>query len=424
MKQPVPVRGNAPVLREPSRHTQVDLKVRFYDRMRVQRVYPLVVEVPSGATARPAHGQTLDPVVVRPVIPGALVVPAEQKLDVTRPGERASFHVTPLARGRFPSPYVEILHHGKLVQGIPLRMKGVTQRLTLFLLILALLLPWPVFYYTRTNKLKGFVPVKTKPVDLGAGDKQGQDQQKAAPVEKPGAGKKEGALPFDPSRVLVLLDDEKKKDQPAADKDKEKAAPSKEKKADKDKKPQGDAVNGNPGEDEKDLKEKGEKPGAAENPPNAGKKNPERGAQNGVTIGPDGLPRFKKQTPGGAPGGGARNLPEETKIAGQPGDVLDYDFQNELKEDFGEVPVVTDRIVPAVGNGMKYAYNLACNMPSTYLWVGLVLLVLTALSWVLHSGRRTSRRARLDLMMAPASAHAQETLPLNPEDRPLGVEPA
>lgn len=438
MKQPVPARGNPPAPRDPTRHTSLDLTVRFYDRMRPQRVYPLTVEVPRGAAPRPAHGLTLEPVVVRPVIPGALVTPPERRLDVTRPGERATFAVTALARGRFPAPRVEIVQHGRPAQEVPLRMKGVSQRLTWALLALTLLVTGGVFYLTRWAPFKGEIPYPTKQVDIPAAPNA--PKPAGEPNPPAGNGQKasdQEAARFDRSNLLVRADDpEKKTEQPAA---KDKTAKDKDAKdtakkdtkdedtAKKDSKDENAAKKEN--KDEKAEKGKTEKTDKAAPAPAAGKEAapPAPGAEG--PPGPPGAPgrgRIRRQIPGGVPGGAP--LPEpatQTLVAGSPGDVLQYRFQREMSDLFGEVPVLSDRVVPTVGGGLSFGYDMACNLRGTYFWVGVVLLALTFVSCLVHRSHRTWRRARIDLAMTPASPHAQETLPLNPPDvRPVSVEPA
>jgi hypothetical protein len=435
MKQSAPARSKAPGARDPGHHTQTDLRVRYYQRMRVQRVYPLVVEVRSGAAARPAGGLTLEPVAVRPLIPGAQVVPAEQRLDVTRPGDKATFFVTPLARGRFPEPRVVVLQHGRAVHAIPLRMKAVTQRFTWLLLLLTVLLTAGVFYYTHVNKLTGKIPYTPRHPNLGEGVKKQGEEEKAKPEDQ---NKKEnnqgakdgekGAALLDLSKLLVRADDQDKKtDQPGAKdskgkKNDDKAAQDKAQEVPKPPKVK---------DEEPDKKDdKGEQPPAGQGPPG-------RGGRGGPGRGTG--PR-----PGGSGGGpppgvrgagpGMPGLPQppppstaatDNMVGGSPGDVLEYKINQEVKEDLGDLGYVSDKVVPQFSAGVAWVYDYACNMPSAYICFGLVMLALTAISWFLHRPRRGSGYARLELSLAPASAHAQETLPLNPpEGRPLDVEPA
>jgi hypothetical protein len=138
--------------------------------MKPQRVYPLVVEVPRGPGAVPADGPTGVMVALRPVVPGALVAPAEQSLEVSRPGARATFHVTPLARGRLPEARVYVLHDGRPVLELRTRMAARTQRLAGVLLLLALILPLLLIYYTRSEPLRGQVPDRRPVIAAGGED--------------------------------------------------------------------------------------------------------------------------------------------------------------------------------------------------------------------------------------------------------------
>jgi hypothetical protein len=378
-----PHRGHAPAA------PKLDLRVRYYYRMKPQRVYPLVVEVSRGTAAA---GPVLEPVVVRPVIPGAHVAPAEQPLDVRRPGAPATFYVTPLARGRLPAPRVEVLQHGRRAGEVGLRMKGVTQRATWFLLLLTLVVPALLFYATR-HPLTAVTRHKLISPDLGkpADDKNnegGGEKKKAAPDEPD----KQTAAPADPIRLLVRADADDKKDEKADDKKDEKA------------------------DDKKDARE-----GAG--PAGPGRQGP---------VGRPRRPAGENQPPGAPPGGeaaapgpgAAGDAGHEMTLPDTPGASLEYYLTREAKEDFPDVPLVTDTIVPPVASALGTAYGVACEMPSLYLWVGLALFGLTVISCYLHAARRTSRRVRLDLIPTPAPGTALETLPLGPgEGRPVSVEP-
>src|SRR5260370_22714964 len=81
------------------------LQFRYYAIMKPQRVYALVVEMPKKKGGEVKGG---GPVVVRPIIPGALVVPPEQRFDTSEAGNQIPFPVTPLARRRLPRARVEV----------------------------------------------------------------------------------------------------------------------------------------------------------------------------------------------------------------------------------------------------------------------------------------------------------------------------
>jgi hypothetical protein len=173
MKEPLPPKAKAtaprkdPPAARPSSRFERQLRVRFYCSMRAQRVHSLLVEV-----QQPREGSGAStPVVVRPVIPGALVAPAEQTLDAGQPNPQARFQVTPLARGRLPEARVEVYQHGRLADQVRLRMKAFTPRRTWVLLLLAILVPWFLLAVTTDTtwpfwKLHGKIP--GKPPELTA----------------------------------------------------------------------------------------------------------------------------------------------------------------------------------------------------------------------------------------------------------------
>jgi hypothetical protein len=117
------------------------LRIRYARVMKPQRVYGLIVEVPGSKKKKTdddaARGGI---VVVRPIIPGAQVVPAEHRLEVA-PGNQVSFHVTPLAKGKLPRARLEVHAAGQAPETVPLTMKARTNRLALVLLVLAYLVP-------------------------------------------------------------------------------------------------------------------------------------------------------------------------------------------------------------------------------------------------------------------------------------------
>ena len=116
------------------------LRVRYMRRMKRQRVYQ--VEVSWAQPSRLAASASNSPVVVRLIMAGAQVVPAERAMDPNRPQERALFYVTPLARGWLRGERLEVLMDGRKVQEIPLPSKVISQRASWALLISTFLLPW------------------------------------------------------------------------------------------------------------------------------------------------------------------------------------------------------------------------------------------------------------------------------------------
>jgi len=128
------------------------LVVRFNRSMKRQRVYPLIVSWSKDRGAEP--GGEMPALVVRPIIPGAIVVPAEMFLGPT-PAASASFYVTPLARGRLAAARVEALNQGRVVDTVPLKIKVVRWSLAQVLFVLAFLVPLVLIFTTRQHKLTG-----------------------------------------------------------------------------------------------------------------------------------------------------------------------------------------------------------------------------------------------------------------------------
>jgi hypothetical protein len=148
------------------------LAVTYHAAMKPRRVYPLVVQVPRGKGAVPADSASGVMVTLRPVVPGALVAPAELPLEISRPGARATFHVTPLVRGRLPEARVGVFCDGRPVHEVRTPMKVRTQRLAWALLLSALVLPVLLVYATRTAPLHGQV-ADTRPVLKAEADEEG-----------------------------------------------------------------------------------------------------------------------------------------------------------------------------------------------------------------------------------------------------------
>ncbi len=144
------------------------VKIRYYRRMRPNRVYPFTVGWKGGART------SGEPVVVRLVMAGAQVVPAEQTLDPARPDDRATFFVTPLAKGWMRGERLEVVQGGRKVQEIRLGCKVTTQRLTWLLLLLTIVFAWwiaPILIdpvreprpQSRLEELEGVVPQSYPP---------------------------------------------------------------------------------------------------------------------------------------------------------------------------------------------------------------------------------------------------------------------
>src|SRR4051812_35734299 len=102
--------------RETTRATAApQLQVRYYKKMRANRVYPVVVSWKQSGRGRTAGGS---PVLVRLVMAGAQVVPSEHPLAPADADGRATFYVTPLAKGWLRGERLEVIQDGHKVQEI------------------------------------------------------------------------------------------------------------------------------------------------------------------------------------------------------------------------------------------------------------------------------------------------------------------
>ena len=195
MKDPVPAKGNVvattreSVARPAPAATDVRVVAKFYRRMKPQRVFPLVVELQGTA------GGSSGPVFIHPFIPGAHVVPAEQTLDPAASKSKATFYVTPHAKGTLRGARLDVFHQGRLVQELPLTMRTATQRLTWVLALLTVLVPALLLYFTVYHPLKGY-KFATRAVPLEAAPAAGEPEKlNQPPKEDDGPAKgKDGDL--------------------------------------------------------------------------------------------------------------------------------------------------------------------------------------------------------------------------------------
>lgn len=197
MREPTPAKAKAtPAPRDALARTtgtaEVRVAARFYRRMKPQRVYPLVVKL-QGSTAAAA------PVFVQAVVPGASVTPQEVTLDPAVPGDKGTFYVTPLAKGKLPKARLDVFYQGRLLQEVPLSMRSSTQCLTWLLAALTVLVPAFLLYSTVFSPLTGSVP-KTVVIPAGAeGDgpavpeklEKEPKEEKGPPAEQGGAEEQE-----------------------------------------------------------------------------------------------------------------------------------------------------------------------------------------------------------------------------------------
>ncbi|HMF16671.1 MAG TPA: hypothetical protein VKE98_05655 [Gemmataceae bacterium] len=158
-----------PTRSSPSEHmgpSLPPLKITYYKRMKRQRVYTATATWYNPEKRRPPAGA--EPVVLRLLTAGAQVVPSEQPLDPAKPDAKAVFYVTPLARGWLRHECMEILLGGRKVQEIPLSVKVTSQRFTLFLLALTILVPWFLYNYVVKSPLYNTISGKTVGETLAA----------------------------------------------------------------------------------------------------------------------------------------------------------------------------------------------------------------------------------------------------------------
>jgi hypothetical protein len=106
----------------------------------------MTVALQTVAENRPAGRTAGGTVRVRPVIAGAQVTPPDAAVELGPEASPATFLVTPVARGKLCDARVEVYQNDKLVQELPLAMKGTRQTLAWVFLCLALLVPVMIQY--------------------------------------------------------------------------------------------------------------------------------------------------------------------------------------------------------------------------------------------------------------------------------------
>jgi hypothetical protein len=145
--------SSRPAARDAGRaeNTIAPLQVRYYRRMSPRRVYGVSVSWPKKEERRAPAGTP--PLTVRLLMAGAQVVPAEHTLDPNDPAAKATFYVTPIAKGWLRNERLEILVGGRKVQEMTLPAKVGSQGLTIALLVLAFLIPWFLLSYGKYSPL-------------------------------------------------------------------------------------------------------------------------------------------------------------------------------------------------------------------------------------------------------------------------------
>jgi hypothetical protein len=388
----------------PAAGTKYRFQVKFYRRMRLNHVYPVVVSAKSLGGGIGAG----TPVLLRAVVPGALVTPAELSLDAADPKAAATFYVTPLARGWLPDARIEVHSHGNVLQTLRLSMKATSQRLTWFLAFLTLAIPAFLLHATVYHKMEGNVP-RTSSIPAGLGGAEPIDgpapkepKKDEPPPANPAPGQPpttrgpaEGAL----LRGLIALIDLGG----AGDVQKDTKDPKKEEKPAPDK-----------AADEKKEPEAKEKPEAKPEVKKEGE--PAPGPQKKAA------PQRKKadRPPGAVPkGGGGGGFMEAAlqeaprraqttrtvEFPGTPGELL----ERQIREHIPDVPESWREqytwLPPLTRNAASYLgqlYDLACALAQDKLsfWVGIVFLALTLWSCMTHRSVR-GRRSGAPIVLSP-----------------------
>lgn len=423
MKEPLPAKGKPAKSVADARGSmkpQARVSARFYKRMQPQRVYPLVVQLRKEDGRTPA-GETA-PVVIRPFIPGAQVMPARCQLDTNQAKMETTFYVTPLALGRFPGARLEVYQDGNLLQNISVSMKCVRQRLTWVLLALTFLIPAFLLYATKYHPLQVPPPVILRAMnhgDLEEPPAPARNRDAAVNPIAPGQvhlpGPRDELEPFD--RLLVK-----------AERDEE---PNKQ----GGKIPPPATARARPAGDE-DPNKKGGKATSAKAADRTAR--PPRRGGTATTVDDDLLPDQIRNPNAGANGkANSSEAKQEEKTAKRklppitPGQVLRDEITAaipEIPEEWkAQVTWLPDIIHPAAEKlGWLYDMSRALEKEHLSYYIFLVLLAVTVISWVFHRGKRGSRRGKM-VTLAPATSRLppSETLPLgHAQGAPAALAPA
>lgn len=123
------------------------LGVQYYRRMKQARVYPVTISWRE----RPKPIGSIKNVTLRLLAAGAQIVPSEQTLDASRPELKATFFVTPLARGWLRAQRVEVVVAGRKVQEIPFASRVTCQCWASFWFIMAVAAPILLIWLRRID---------------------------------------------------------------------------------------------------------------------------------------------------------------------------------------------------------------------------------------------------------------------------------
>lgn len=381
--------------------------VRFYRRMRQHRVYPAVVW-----SKGLGGGGVGGPVTLRAVIPGALVAPAEQMLDVSDARATATFYVTPVARGRLPEARIEVVARGSVVQTIRMPMRSTTQRLTWLLAFLTVALPAFLLYTTVYHKLQGFLPrVPNQQIMGGRAEENAAEPKEAIQEPKKEEPKQPPNNPVPGQQPITQVPSQDWLFQTAIGLIQ---APGDVQKDEKSPKKDSTPPPAKPDDDKKEAPTKAKTDAKdAEQPPTSDKKEGIEEKKPETPAG--GGPKEKKKAPGGKKGGGRQpkvvdvpppedleppanhsRVPTGVQRPGMPGEILEREILRHvpevpytLREQYPRIPMVTTYAAFYLGMG----YDLLCALELEYLtfWVTVVMAALTLVSLITHRSVRGRR---------------------------------
>ncbi len=126
--------------------SEKSLKIDWYDRMILQRTYPLIIKISEQRFEKKksitslVSGERISevtetieieqekPIVVRPQFPGSIIVPSERVISPEDKESTLRFFVTPLSKG-WMDAHIEFLQDNKTIDDIRLRTKVIDHRL-------------------------------------------------------------------------------------------------------------------------------------------------------------------------------------------------------------------------------------------------------------------------------------------------------
>lgn len=120
------------------------LRVRYYKVMRRGKTYPFQISWKSAE-----RGVAAKPVTLRLEVAGALVVPAERIMRPNDPDDETTFYVTPLATGKLRHCEIQVRQDNARLFEMPLKARVGTVGFTLFLIALAIFIPWVLVNYVK-----------------------------------------------------------------------------------------------------------------------------------------------------------------------------------------------------------------------------------------------------------------------------------